>query len=217
MLSEKDPDCPEMIEDIPYGFMDYVNSLAPDSLSEMLGTRVIPSLIHTFRMHGLSEFSGIALRVWIADMLIDGFKGSTVKRYTGALHTLYKEWKKSCGLEEDDSIFSFSLSGFDSETSAARLKEVEDNLEAAERFVRISVKQDSPAFVFNKAFQYLMFDPFASLKDIATMRFSDQRPDSLHLEDLILSMRNAPQAKYVFPLQQGKRREGAIIKDLPVS
>ena len=78
----------------------------------------------------------------------------------------------------------------------------------------MSVKPDSPAFVFGKAFLYLLFDPFVSLKDIVAMKFSDSRPDSLHLEDIVTSMRNAPQAKYVFPLQQGKRREPAIIRDL---
>lgn len=214
MLSEKDPDCPDMIEDTPSGFMDYVDSLEPDTLSEMLASRVIPSLRHSFRMHGLSEFSGLAVRLWIVDMLLEGFKGSTVKRYSGALHTLYKEWRQAIGLEGEDTVFSLSLSGFDTEASAGRLKEVEGNLEAVERFTRISVKQDSPAFVYNKAFQYLLFDPFASLKDIVDMKFSDKRPDCLHLEDIVTSMRNAPQAKYVFPLQQGKRREGAIIKDL---
>lgn len=214
MHSEIDPNQSDLIENSKMGFVEYMNSLDPDSLSEMLATRAIPSFSYSLRKHDISEISDYAIRLWIVDMLLDCMKGSTVKRYSGALHTLYKEWRSEMGLEGDDSVFSVSLTGLDTDASARRLKEVEDNLEAVERFTKISVKHDSPAFVYNKAFQYLLFDPFASLKDIVNMKFMDSRPDCLHLEDIVTSMRNAPQAKYVFPLQQGKRREPAIIKDL---
>ncbi|MDE6511819.1 MAG: hypothetical protein K2L00_06990, partial [Muribaculaceae bacterium] len=49
---------------------------------------------------------------------------------------------------------------------------------------------------------------------IVNLKYSDPLPASLHLEDIVTSMRKSPQAKYVFPLQQGKRREPAILKDL---
>ncbi|MDE5849675.1 MAG: hypothetical protein K2H38_05995 [Muribaculaceae bacterium] len=196
-------------------FISYLNGRDPETLSEMLSSRVIPSLLLSMRRHGITDFSEAALRLWTVDMLLDGLKGSTVKRYTGALHTLYKEWRSSLGPEEDkDTVFTVSLAGIDTDASAKRLKETEENLEAVERFTRMSLKQDSPAFLYGKAFQFLLFDPFASLKDIVSLKFSDKLPDSLHLEDIVTSMRNAPQAKYVFPLQQGKRREPAIVKDL---
>ena len=214
MHPEKEPTVSDMTEGKPYGFIDYVKSLDAASMSEMLATRVIPSILYSLRRHGLSDLSDISVRLWTTDMLLDGLKGSTVKRYVGALHTLYKEWRAGNVEDRDDDVFSFSLSGLDTEASAKRLKETEGNLEAAERFTKMSVKHDSPAFVYNKAFQYLLFNPFASLKDVVTLKFSDTRPDCLHLEDIVISMRNAPQSKYVFPLQQGKRREGAIIKEL---
>lgn len=209
-----EPNAAESIEKKKSGFLEYMNSLDADSLSEMLATRVIPSFSYSMRKHDITEISDFAVRLWIVDMLLEGLKGSTVKRYSGALHTLYKVWRSERGLEGDDDVFSVSFAGLDTETSAKRLKEVESNLEATERFTRISVKQDSPAFVYNKAFQYLLFDPFASLRDIVGMKFTDSRPECLHLEDIVTSMRDAPQAKYVFPLQQGKRREPAIVKDL---
>ncbi|MDE7096575.1 MAG: hypothetical protein K2O47_03685, partial [Muribaculaceae bacterium] len=68
--------------------------------------------------------------------------------------------------------------------------------------------------VYNRAFFYLLFNPSASFNDILTLKFSDNIPSCPHLEDIVTSLRNAPQAKYVFQLQQGKRRNGAIIKDL---
>lgn len=214
MLSAIDANEGELTSNPGEGFISYVQSLDSDSLSEMLSTRVIPSLLLSLRRQGAAEFSETVLRRWIVGMLLDGMKIGTVKRYSGALHTLFKDWRRSCGLEGGDDMFSLSLSGIASDDSATRLLEVEENLKAVERFTRISVKQDSPAFVFNKAFQYLLFDPFVSLRDIVVMKFSDSRPDCLHLEDLVVSMRDAPQAKYVFPLKQGKRREPAIVKDL---
>ena len=176
MLPDKDPNEPEMTNNDPNGFIEYVDSLDSDSLSEMLALRVIPSFRYSIKRHGLTEFSALALRLWTVDMLLDGLKGSTVKRYTGALHTLYREWRVRIGNDDGDSVFSLSLSGLDTEASAKILKETDGNLEAVERFTRISVKQDSPAFVYNKAFQYLLFDPLASLKDIVAMKFSDRRP-----------------------------------------
>lgn len=214
MFQDKDTIEPEKIEDKPNEFLDYVKSLEPDNLSEMLASRVIPSLRLTLRRHDISVFSERALRLWIVDMMLAAHKTSTIKRYTGALHTLYKEWRVLSGLDPDDSLFSVSLGDSESEANVRMLKESESNLEAAERFTKMPLKQDSPSFVYNKAFQYLLFDPFVKLKDIVSMRFSDPRPDCLHLEDIVTSMRDAPQAKYVFPLQQGKRREPAIIRDL---
>ncbi|MDE5814140.1 MAG: hypothetical protein K2H72_07635, partial [Muribaculaceae bacterium] len=64
------------------------------------------------RMHGLEEFSGLALRLWIVDMLLEGLKTSTVKRYYGALHTFYKEWITSEGIQGEDTLFSLSISEF---------------------------------------------------------------------------------------------------------
>ncbi|MDE6632282.1 MAG: hypothetical protein K2K23_04715, partial [Muribaculaceae bacterium] len=211
MHSEKDSSEQDMKIDRNTGFIEYVFTLDADNLSEMLAFRAIPSMIHSIRRHGICDFSNSFVRLWTVDMLLEGLKGSTVKRYIGAVHTLYKDWVAKSGSSYDESVFTLSLSGFDTDASAQRLKDTDNNLIAAERFVKVSVKQDSPAFLYSKAFQYLLFNPFASLRDIVNMKFADTRPDCLHLEDIVTSMRNAPQAKYVFPLQQGKRRENAIV------
>lgn len=216
MQSEKDLTEPEQLADQKSGFKEYIETLDSDGLSDMLVSRALPSMLVSMRRHSLLDFSSDAIRFWVIDMLLDGMKWSTVKRYAGAVHTLYKEWKGDTQIESNEDPFSISLSGIETDNTAKRLKEIEDNLEATERFTKMTVKQDSPAFVYNKAFQYLLFNPFATLRDVVTLKYSDSRPESLHIEDVVTSMRNTPQAKYVFPLQQGKRREPAIIKDLIV-
>ncbi len=214
MRPAQDSSEPESIVERQVDFIDYVESRNPELLPEMLATRSIPSLMHTLRQHGISKFSNKTVRLWTVDMLIEGLKGSTIKRYIGALHTLYKEWVSIALQDIDSEIFLISLTDFDTESSGKKLKEIEENLEAASRLTKQPVKQESASYLYIKCFLYLLFNPFATLKDIVNLKFSDIRPDSLHLEDIVTSMRVAPQAKYVFPLKQGKRRQPAIVKDL---
>lgn len=216
MHSEKDSSELEVINDSNSGFIEYIFDLGTAHLPEMLGLRALPSLIHTIRRHGFSDFSDKTIKFWVVDMLLDGLKGSTVKRYLGAVHTLFKQWAASSARKTTEEIFTVSLSGYDTDSSAKRLNEVENNLIAAQRFTKMTLKHDSPAFIYAKIFQYLLFNPFASLSDIVSLKYSDERPQCQHLDDIVTSMRNAPQAKYVFPLMQGKRRAPAIIKDLLV-
>ena len=106
----------------PAGFIPYLHSIDQDSISEMLSARVIPSLLLSVRRHGGGAFSGLALRLWAVDMLVSGLKGSTVKRYVGAIRTLYREWLAASGFQGDESVFTLSLAEFDNDSSVGRLK-----------------------------------------------------------------------------------------------
>ena len=75
-------------------FIQYVESLKSEDGSDMLLSRVIPSFFHTIHRHGFLLFSEDALKQWIIDMLIEGLRPSTVRRYVGTLHTSFKEWAK---------------------------------------------------------------------------------------------------------------------------
>lgn len=205
----------EIIEQENSYFLDYLENANLENLSDMVRSRVIPSIVHSMRLQGVSQFSESVLKQWVIDMIMNGLKGSTIKRYVGALHSLYDSWHKE--IANDSKIVDFSIPKDIYESDYRHvLEELEENLSATQRLVGISIKQDSAAYLYNKAFQYLLFDPYATLQDIVNLKFADSRPDCLHLEDIVTSMQVAPQAKYVFPLLQGKRREPAIIKDLLV-
>ncbi len=118
MHSEKDSSELDTKNDKNAGFIEYVFNLDTDNLSDMLASRAIPSMIHTIRRHGLYEFSNSFVRLWTVDMLLEGLKGSTVKRYTGAMHTLYKDWASKYSTNYDESVFSVTLSGFETDSSA---------------------------------------------------------------------------------------------------
>lgn len=204
-----------IIEPENTNFLDYLENANPENMSEMANSRVIPSIVHSMRLQGSTLFSETVLKQWILDMILSGLKGTTIKRYVGALHSLYDSWHDEIVKDDKEVDFTISKEIYESDYRHA-LEELEANLISTQRLIGISIKQNSDAYVYNKAFQYLLFDPYAALQDIVNLKFTDQRPDCLHLEDIVTSMRNAPQAKYVFPLQQGKRREPAIIKDLLV-
>ncbi|MDE6018554.1 MAG: hypothetical protein K2G85_07050 [Muribaculaceae bacterium] len=203
----------DKLENINREFIGYIEGLSQEDISDMLSLRVIPSFLSSIRSHGYAAFSEGALKDWIVDMLLCELKGSTVKRYAGALHTIYKKWEKINGIEDQGVKFSIPTDIYRIEYSKM-LSDIGHNLEATDRLTKISIKHDSPSYVVNKVFQYLLFNPLASLKDAVILKYSDPMPDIEHIDDIVTSMRNAPQAKYVFPLLQGKKREGAIIRDL---
>lgn len=196
------------------GFIDYVSNHDRRNLSEMLALRVIPSFILSMRRHKMKVFSEDTLKLWLVDMIIDRHKESTIRRYLGAMHTFYKEFLIHNNIAVQTVSFSLNFSGIYSEKTPKALKEIDSNLRATLNLFKGSLKTDSSVYIYNKAFQYLLFNPFASLRDVVELKYSDPLPDNMHIEDIVTSMRKAPQSKYVFPLLQGKRRQPAIIKSM---
>lgn len=202
------------IESKKIGFIDFVCNLEEESVSEMLSMRVLPSFIHSMRHHVVTDFTENSLRLWLIDMILDCHKESTIRRYLGALHTLYKQYKETENPEEPEVNFSIPFLKYYTDETPKRLKDIEKNLKATNNLAKASVKEKSAGYIYIKAFQYLLYNPLANLNDVVNLKYSDSMPDTLHIEDIVTSMRKAPQSKYVFPLLQGKRREPAIVKDL---
>lgn len=196
------------------GFIDFVCNLEDESVSEMLSMRVIPSFIHSMRHHVVTDFTENSLSLWLVDMLLDGHKKSTIRRYLGALHTLYKQYKETEDAKEPDVDFSIPFGDYYSDATPTRLKDIDKNLKATNNLSKASVKEKSAGYLYIKAFQYLLYNPLANLNDVVNLKYGDDMPDNLHIEDIVTSVRKTPQSQYVFALQQGKRREPAIIKDL---
>lgn len=192
-------------------FIKYVENLDSSGLSQMLSSRILPSFLAAMHRHSISEFSQEALTYWTVDMLEHAMKPTTVQRYLGSLHTLYKETYK----ETDNSIkFTLPEIGTYNDETSDELKQTKANLQYLVNLAKINKKPNSKDHTYLNAFLYLLINPETSIYDIVDLRFSDNRPVSIHTNDIILAMRNAPQAQYVFPLEQGKRRRPAIVHDL---
>lgn len=178
----------------------------------MLSTRVIPSFLNTVKRHDISSFSQNTLTSWAIDMALQAMKTTTIQRYLGAMNTLYRKYPEK--KDEDNVTFSLpdELKADDSRTELIR--KANSNLKSVNNISKSNRNPDSPQYIHAHALKYLLINPEATLADAVDLRFSDPQPDCQHIEDIKLAMRKSPQAKYVFPLEQGKRRKPAIIHDL---
>lgn len=206
------------------GFIAYVESLDKSHSSEMLLTRIIPSFLISMHKQEVVSVTADSVGNWITDMLLMRFKPSTAKRYLGAMRSLYKSWIKNTILlsghtcidsDKADVIFSSDiLDKFKETDSGAKLAENERNLSHISNLMKVSGSLESHDFVINSIFLYLLFNPTSTVSDVIDLKHNDKEDLNPHTDDIVKSMRKAPQAKYVFPLLQGKRRKHAIIKSL---
>lgn len=198
------------------GFIGYVRSLPASELSDMLSSRIIPSFLKTVNRHDFTDFSEVVIRYWIVDMLALMFKPSTVQRYLGAVHKLYLKWKDSgmAGIPADSVDFTLPEEAKLSDLQIEDRKYAERNLQKISDFLKYNARSFTPKHLYLNIFQYLLINPTATLNDIIDLRFSDSLPDIVYIEDIRKSMRKTPQAQYVFPLEQGKRRNPAILRDV---
>ncbi len=198
-------------------FIQYVESLPSKNSGDMLSTRVIPSFLNTVRRHDIPSFSQKALTYWAVDMALQAMKTTTIIRYLGAMHTLYRKFtgnRRYSGKEEGAVAFSLPDELEVAGSRADFIKKANSNLRCVNNLSKSNRNPDSQQYTYANALKYLLINPEAALSDVVDLRFSDPQPDCQHIEDIKLSMRKSPQAKYVFPLEQGKRRKPAIIHDL---
>lgn len=196
-------------------FIDYVESLKASDLSDMLASRIVPSFLRTIHNHQFKRFSQEPITYWMVDMLVSGNKPATIQRYSGAIRNLYDAWLKVSGMQKDSSIdFSIPEVAKIDDVAMGNLKRLDKNLKTISNIAGNSRQPQSREYTYRHALQYLLINPNVSLSDLVEMKYSDPQPDIEHIGDIIDSMRKAPQAKYIFPLEQGKRRMPAIIRDL---
>ncbi len=181
----------------------------------MQATRVIPSFLGAMYKHQIIQFDQNALDYWIIEMFLQTMKPATVQRYLGTLHTIYKGYTNFTPPHSDFQP-EFNLRDFESYTlpDAERIKLTNTQIRSVSNLYKTNHKPHSADYTYLNALLYLLINPTVSLSDVVDLKFSDPQPDSFHIIDIKTSMRNAPQAKYVFPLQQGKRRKPAILRDL---
>lgn len=196
-------------------FVNFVESLDTSDMSDMLATRIIPSFLQAVHRHEISSFTDSALKYWYVDMASAGIKGSTSKRYIGSLHNLYKEWREKHPEADDlSAAFKEISSAIAPDDSSDNLKRIADNYNKVASLAKFTSRLKGERFIANNVFQFLFYNPRISMSELVNLKFTDPVADSHHLKDIVASMRKMPQAKYVFPFQQGKRREPAIIRDL---
>lgn len=195
----------EIQESNSIDFIQYVESLPSSDISDMLATRIIPSFIAAMHRHRIRNFSQTALTYWTMEMMLRPMKATTVERYLGALHTLYKDWlgsgSSTAESEQDGDAgknntlnFSIPVEVVYDDSSVEEIKMAASNMKFAVNLSKINKNPLSIDHTYLHALLYLLINPEATLSDVVDMKFSDAQPDSFHIEDIKLAMRKAPQA-----------------------
>lgn len=190
------------------GFLEFVGCDNSEGLPEMVATRVIPSFAAAVRRHGVKTFDEESLRVWVASMVIRGMKFNQVKRYLGALHTLFTDWNSDKNQEDPFPGLMADLATpitFDAQAAAdnmAGLRRIIDNEVADETSVALNV------------FLYLLYDVEAEFEDAVRLPVDYIGYGCGQISDLISRVPRRKRATYAFPLNQGNTTDRKIITDL---
>lgn len=155
-----------------------------------------------------NEISRETVNNWIASMSITGLKSSTRRKYTRELSLLYDNWNSS---KQEPSPFD-SAKFTEPETDETTTKRMLSNLQSVSRLLKISPKNQDYETV--SIFLYLLFNIGMRLQDIINLKFGDSTIQLSQTEDIVEAMHHSGRKKYVFGLEQGKKREGQIIREL---
>lgn len=226
-------------------FFRFVETDLQDSGSEMLVTRVIPSLLASARHNGFNEITGATLSVWAADMLLHGLKTTTVRRYLGTLHTAYLSYiagqpadTPACSTHEvsDEPATEVPDTSLDTVTGPGEGSAADPFPPLLERLATLTVpplaalfenttliprilpRLTSPGDPLPAAlFLYLLYDPRATLAGVIHLRHGDPIIDLPQITEILEALPANPRSKYIFPLGQGKQREPRISRDIIAS
>lgn len=149
------------------------------------------------------------VRNWIASMAIMGLKGSSCNRYIGEISALYREWVDS-KIENNpfDSVKKMVTMG----ASEVGVKRANSNLRCVERLFKVG--RESGDYETVSVFLYLLFDVGSGLLDVVNLEFNDSFVQLSQIYDIVEPMRESSRKKYVFGLDQGKKREGQIVREM---
>lgn len=190
-------------------FFKFVESDLKNDLPEMAASRVIPSFLRSAAKHSFREISEESLALWFVDMLLDGKSLSTCRRYLGTLHTLFRS--RNMGNTENDAPFIIIKEKLTS-VSEPPHSHAAENLTKLPRLLKKN--KEATDWSIANIILYLFYNVAATIPDVINLKFLDSESDCQQIQDIIEESRVAPNSRYVFPLDQGKKREPRIAKDL---
>lgn len=188
-------------------FLNFVENSVAHNASDRTLRSAAASFADSLRMAQAEVPTVDNVSGWIAAMAISGLKPGSRRKYIGAINSLYRDWAIDNDAENPfEEAKRIPIS--EAEDSVDRVSE---NLRMVDRLLKVSTT--SSDFEAVALFLYLLYNPVASLRDIILLKFSDGIPSVPQIEDIIEAMRSMSRRRYVFPLDQGKKREGQIVRD----
>lgn len=188
-------------------FKSFAEQILESAQPKSIESFALISILEVMRKEGCDDLDDNTIRLWLSSMIVSGKKVSTCKRYFGKLHTLYNEY--ACADRPDPFL---EISQVFSTLHEANLKESEANLNLVKLLTDKTDK--SPNWQTICIFFYLLYNPTASITDVANLTFNNAPLFCPQVEDIINSCDSSHGRKYVFALKQGKSRPNEIEKNL---
>lgn len=187
-------------------FCAFVEDKLQNGIVDVVAASAVKSFLACAKQYRDINDCDEMLKLWVAEMMLDDKKRSTIKTYVDKLHNIYNEW--SCDRSDD---FPVMLHPDTTDGSVARA-EAESNFRIACSILKKS-SDTSELQAFN-IFQYLLYNIDASLADVVRLKFGEIGVLCSQVEDILDSIQCSPRRKYVFSLEQGRRRDPQIIRDV---
>lgn len=177
-----------------------VNALAEAPIGT-IRHKALLSFSSSVKKHNLDTASEDELRIWIADMILNGLKRSTMKLYFNSIHVACRAWYDFSKADPFETIRKELYSDFD-----FRFDEIAENLKRVRYILEKSADIKSDARETYDLFLYLLYDVNSEIKDLIEFRFDSANDMLPQIEDIADRYKGEKRIKYVFGLQQGQIR-----------
>jgi len=193
------------------------------SFSEFVAIELISAPDHTIDHKAMLSFANSIrgcvnlslsdqLRLWIADMIDKGLASASRKRYIEKLSTIYKKYSIREKLQDNPFEEIRELR----DNSLIYQSAVDNNfMQLTERFDKVfsSLMSDAKAKPELALFLYLLFDASPDIEKAVFLSTDDYSPRFRQLDDIIRPACFHHRRKYVFDLNQSRKRLPQLVRD----
>lgn len=168
------------------------------------------SFIHTLRKYPTSTpFTDNHLGAWIATLLQQDYSRTTIERYLTKISAIYTEVTGSTTPSEAFTTIRKQLKSL----PVVRYTVDSGTINRLRQLASDHSQPSSLPSIPLKALIYLLYNPISRPVDLINLRFDNLPILPQQTEEIIDGLRD-PKRKYVFPLNQGKKRDGQIEREL---
>lgn len=189
-------------------FVQFVETCAAERPDDRVLRGAIASFARSMKSSASEELSDAALSAWSAEMIMSGLKGSTRRKYLKTLSNLYASWQPgSEGLNPFEELKKQDYPGAEERVAAAVA-----NLEAVKHI--LTLDRRSANLETANIFLFLLFDPRCTIGELINLTHFTTLPAVAQIDEIAVNMRVSRRYKYIFPLEQGKKRDAQISREL---
>lgn len=156
-----------------------------------------------------APFDLTALKAWISDMLRIGRTYSTQKRYLGKIHALYCILN---GKDPDTEEMFATATSLLSKEDKIKTPEFSENIELIRQAARKPAYKNASFLLYLRIFLYSLYNAGEDIRNIVALTKNSLQPICGQAQKIV-DESVAPQRKYVFALEQGRKSDNVIFKE----